>query len=176
MLLLVMAVAGVAGRAQFTGVPWMREHYQRLLRTALMHRTAAVLVILLLASSTVYPFKRLQRTDQQRGGEDSVRVFLDMPSGQTLEQANAFMTRMEEAIMALKARYNIERLESRFEAASGYLRSVLEALCRRFGGGPVGVSTLAVAVGEERETVEEVAEPFLVRMGMLARTPRGRAT
>jgi Holliday junction DNA helicase RuvB len=38
----------------------------------------------------------------------------------------------------------------------------------------VGVSTLAVAVGEERETVEEVAEPFLVRMGLLARTPRGR--
>ncbi|MGE5718865.1 MAG: Holliday junction DNA helicase RuvB C-terminal domain-containing protein, partial [Nocardioidaceae bacterium] len=48
------------------------------------------------------------------------------------------------------------------------------ALCRRFGGGPVGVSTLAVAVGEERETVEEVAEPFLVRTGLLARTPRGR--
>jgi Holliday junction DNA helicase RuvB len=53
-------------------------------------------------------------------------------------------------------------------------RAVLDALCRRFAGGPVGVSTLAVAVGEERETVEEVAEPFLVRMGMLARTPRGR--
>ena len=53
-------------------------------------------------------------------------------------------------------------------------RSVLDALCRRFGGGPVGVSTLAVAVGEERETVEEVAEPFLVRNGFLARTPRGR--
>jgi Holliday junction DNA helicase RuvB len=53
-------------------------------------------------------------------------------------------------------------------------RGVLDALCRRFGGGPVGVSTLAVAVGEERETVEEVAEPFLVRAGMLARTPRGR--
>jgi Holliday junction DNA helicase RuvB len=53
-------------------------------------------------------------------------------------------------------------------------RAVLDALCRRFGGGPVGLSTLAVAVGEERETVEEVAEPFLVRIGMLARTPRGR--
>jgi Holliday junction DNA helicase RuvB len=53
-------------------------------------------------------------------------------------------------------------------------RSVLDSLCRKFGGGPVGISTLAVAVGEERETVEEVAEPFLVRMGMLARTPRGR--
>jgi Holliday junction DNA helicase RuvB len=53
-------------------------------------------------------------------------------------------------------------------------RAVLDVLCRRFGGGPVGVSTLAVAVGEERETVEEVAEPFLVRTGLLARTPRGR--
>jgi len=53
-------------------------------------------------------------------------------------------------------------------------RGVLDALCRRFGGGPVGVSTIAVAVGEERETVEEVAEPFLVRAGLLARTPRGR--
>ncbi|WP_134768492.1 Holliday junction branch migration DNA helicase RuvB [Nocardioides sp. 1609] len=53
-------------------------------------------------------------------------------------------------------------------------KAVIDVLCRRFGGGPVGVSTLAVAVGEERETVEEVAEPFLVRMGFLARTPRGR--
>ncbi|MEV7971202.1 Holliday junction branch migration DNA helicase RuvB [Sphaerisporangium sp. NPDC088356] len=53
-------------------------------------------------------------------------------------------------------------------------RAVLRALLRRFGGGPVGLSTLAVAVGEEPETVEVVAEPFLVRQGLLARTPRGR--
>jgi len=53
-------------------------------------------------------------------------------------------------------------------------RAVLQALVGHFGGGPVGLSTLAVAVGEERETVEEVAEPFLVRAGLLARTPRGR--
>ncbi|WP_354643514.1 Holliday junction branch migration DNA helicase RuvB [Kitasatospora camelliae] len=53
-------------------------------------------------------------------------------------------------------------------------RAVLDALLRLFGGGPVGLSTLAVAVGEESETVEEVAEPFLVREGLLARTPRGR--
>ena len=53
-------------------------------------------------------------------------------------------------------------------------RAVLEALVARFGGGPVGVSTLAVAVGEESNTVEEVCEPFLVRAGLLARTPRGR--
>ncbi|MGW0517307.1 Holliday junction branch migration DNA helicase RuvB [Crossiella sp. NPDC003009] len=53
-------------------------------------------------------------------------------------------------------------------------RAVLGALVRSFGGGPVGVSTLAVAVGEEPTTVEEVCEPYLVRAGMLARTPRGR--
>jgi Holliday junction DNA helicase RuvB len=53
-------------------------------------------------------------------------------------------------------------------------RAVLNALVRSFGGGPVGVSTLAVAVGEEPTTVEEVCEPYLVRAGMLARTPRGR--
>jgi Holliday junction DNA helicase RuvB len=53
-------------------------------------------------------------------------------------------------------------------------RAVLAALVRSFGGGPVGVSTLAVAVGEEVTTVEEVCEPYLVRAGMLARTPRGR--
>jgi holliday junction DNA helicase RuvB len=53
-------------------------------------------------------------------------------------------------------------------------RALLDVLCRRFNGGPVGLATLAVALGEERETVEEVAEPFLVRVGLLARTPRGR--
>jgi Holliday junction DNA helicase RuvB len=53
-------------------------------------------------------------------------------------------------------------------------RAVLTALTRSFGGGPVGISTLAVAVGEEATTVEEVCEPYLVRAGMLARTPRGR--
>ncbi len=53
-------------------------------------------------------------------------------------------------------------------------RAVLSALVKNFGGGPVGLSTLAVAVGEEAETVETVCEPFLLRSGFLARTPRGR--
>jgi Holliday junction DNA helicase RuvB len=53
-------------------------------------------------------------------------------------------------------------------------KAVLRALVGSFGGGPVGLSTLAVAVGEQPDTVEEVCEPFLVRAGLLARTPRGR--
>ena len=53
-------------------------------------------------------------------------------------------------------------------------RAVLDALCTKFHGGPVGLSTLAIVVGEEVETVETVAEPYLVREGLLGRTPRGR--
>ncbi len=51
---------------------------------------------------------------------------------------------------------------------------VLETLVKRFNGGPVGISTLAMAIGEEVETIESLAEPFLVRMGFISRTPRGR--
>jgi Holliday junction DNA helicase RuvB len=54
-------------------------------------------------------------------------------------------------------------------------KSILRALVEQFGGGPVGLNTLAMAVGEERETVESVAEPFLVRSGFMVRSPRGRA-
>jgi Holliday junction DNA helicase RuvB len=53
-------------------------------------------------------------------------------------------------------------------------RAILSALCERFGGGPVGLSTLAIAVGEQTETVEDVYEPFLIQQGLIARTPRGR--
>jgi holliday junction DNA helicase RuvB len=53
-------------------------------------------------------------------------------------------------------------------------RALLSAVCERFGGGPVGLSTLAIAVGEQTETVEDVYEPFLIQQGLLMRTPRGR--
>ncbi|MDH3426301.1 MAG: Holliday junction branch migration DNA helicase RuvB [Acidimicrobiia bacterium] len=53
-------------------------------------------------------------------------------------------------------------------------RSILRAVAEKFGGGPVGLSTLAIAVGEEPETVEDAYEPFLMQLGMLKRTPRGR--
>jgi Holliday junction DNA helicase RuvB len=54
-------------------------------------------------------------------------------------------------------------------------REILRALCEKFGGGPVGLSTLAVAVGEEADTIEDVYEPYLLQCGLLERTPRGRA-
>jgi len=53
-------------------------------------------------------------------------------------------------------------------------RELLEAIARKFGGGPVGLSTIAVALGEEPDTIEDVYEPFLLQLGFLQRTPRGR--
>ena len=53
-------------------------------------------------------------------------------------------------------------------------RAILRAVCGGFGGGPVGLSTLAVSVGEEPDTVEDVYEPYLLQLGLLMRTPRGR--
>ncbi len=53
-------------------------------------------------------------------------------------------------------------------------RQILAVICERFGGGPVGLSTLAVAVGEEQDTIEDVYEPYLLQEGLLKRTPRGR--
>jgi len=53
-------------------------------------------------------------------------------------------------------------------------RAVLANLCQKFGGGPVGLGTLAISVGEAEETVEDVYEPFLIQLGLIMRTPRGR--
>ncbi|HEU4894686.1 MAG TPA: Holliday junction DNA helicase RuvB C-terminal domain-containing protein, partial [Acidimicrobiia bacterium] len=53
-------------------------------------------------------------------------------------------------------------------------RFILDSLVHKFGGGPVGLSTLAIAVGEEPETVEDAYEPFLLQSGLIKRTPRGR--
>jgi Holliday junction DNA helicase RuvB len=54
-------------------------------------------------------------------------------------------------------------------------REILRAICEKFGGGPVGLSTLSVAVGEEQDTIEDVYEPYLLQRGLIERTPRGRA-
>jgi len=71
----------------------------------------------------------------------------------------------------------VEALEL-FEVDSAGLeridREILRAIAERFSGGPVGLSTLAVAIGEETDTLEDVYEPYLLQQGLLQRTPRGR--
>ncbi len=82
--------------------------------------------------------------------------------------------RADGVVTAAVARTALEIFEVDARGLDKLDRWVLQALCRDFGGGPVGLTTLAVAVGEEPDTVEDVVEPFLIQQGLLARTSRGR--
>ena len=68
----------------------------------------------------------------------------------------------------------LELLEVDGAGLERFDRDLLRAIVERFGGGPVGLSTLAVALGEEAETIEDVYEPYLLQLGFLQRTSRGR--
>ena len=78
------------------------------------------------------------------------------------------------AITTAIAEEALELLEVDEAGLERFDRDLLRAVVEKFGGGPVGLSTLAVALGEEAETIEDVYEPYLLQLGFLQRTPRGR--
>ncbi len=78
-------------------------------------------------------------------------------------------------ITASAAGSALDLLEVDHEGLDRLDREILRTICEKFGGGPVGLSTLAVAVGEEQDTIEDVYEPYLLQRGLIERTPRGRA-
>jgi Holliday junction DNA helicase RuvB len=82
--------------------------------------------------------------------------------------------RHDGAITGDIARAGLTMFEVDEEGLDRLDHAVLRAIIERFGGGPVGLSTLAAAVGEEPDTVEDVVEPYLLQLGFLQRTPRGR--
>jgi holliday junction DNA helicase RuvB len=82
--------------------------------------------------------------------------------------------RMSGVVTAAAAHAALDMLEVDDLGLDRLDRAILSSLCEKFGGGPVGLSTLSVAVGEERDTIEDVYEPYLLQCGMLKRTPRGR--
>jgi holliday junction DNA helicase RuvB len=83
--------------------------------------------------------------------------------------------RSDGTVTAAVAGHALDLLEVDHEGLDRLDRELLRTICELFGGGPVGLSTLAVAVGEEQDTVEDVYEPYLLQRGFLERTPRGRA-
>ena len=83
--------------------------------------------------------------------------------------------RMEGVITAHAAHAALEMLEVDERGLDRLDREILRTICDKFAGGPVGLSTLAVAVGEERDTIEDVYEPYLLKEGLIMRTARGRA-
>jgi Holliday junction DNA helicase RuvB len=83
--------------------------------------------------------------------------------------------RMQGVVTAPAAQAALEMLEVDELGLDRLDRAILRAICVKFEGGPVGLSTLAVAVGEEQDTIEDVYEPYLLKEGLIKRTPRGRA-
>jgi Holliday junction DNA helicase RuvB len=136
--------------------PYSTEELQRVL-----HRSAGLLGVRLDAAGAAEIAGRSRGTPRIANRLlRRVRDYAEVRSDGTVDQPTA--------AAALKV-YDVDEL-----GLDRLDKAVLEALVRRFNGGPVGLSTLAVAVAEEPETVEEVCEPFLVRSGLVARTPRGR--
>jgi holliday junction DNA helicase RuvB len=82
--------------------------------------------------------------------------------------------RMEGIVTAQAAQRALEMLEVDELGLDRLDREILRTICVKFEGGPVGLSTLAVAVGEEQDTIEDVYEPYLLKEGLIKRTPRGR--
>jgi Holliday junction DNA helicase RuvB len=83
--------------------------------------------------------------------------------------------RMEGVVTVRAAEAALEMLEVDERGLDRLDREILRTICAKFAGGPVGLSTLAVAVGEEQDTIEDVYEPYLLKEGLIKRTPRGRA-
>jgi holliday junction DNA helicase RuvB len=83
--------------------------------------------------------------------------------------------RMEGVVTARAAHAALEMLEVDERGLDRLDREILRTICAKFEGGPVGLSTLAVAVGEEQDTIQDVYEPYLLKEGLIKRTPRGRA-
>jgi holliday junction DNA helicase RuvB len=115
--------------------------------------------------------------------EDDGAVAIAERSRGTPRVANRLLKRVRDyaeirhsgLITADVAESALDWLEVDHEGLDRLDREILRAICEKFSGGPVGLSTLAVTVGEEQDTIEDVYEPYLLQRGLLERTPRGRA-
>ena len=119
----------------------------------------------------------------QIGLDDEGATAIAMRSGGTPRVANRLLkrvrdfaeVRMEGVDTAAAAQAALQMLEVDDRGLDRLDREILRTICAKFEGGPVGLSTLAVAVGEEQDTIEDVYEPYLLKEGLIKRTPRGRA-
>ncbi len=115
--------------------------------------------------------------------EDGGAIAIAMRSRGTPRVANRLLRRVRDyaevrhsgTISEPVAASALDLLEVDGEGLDRLDREILRTICDKFGGGPVGLSTLAVAVGEEQDTIEDVYEPYLLQCGLIERTPRGRA-
>ena len=92
-----------------------------------------------------------------------------------LRRARDFAQVEAEGVITLEvARHTLERLQIDEVGLDGLDRAVLLTIIDKFSGGPVGIETIAASIGEERDTIEDICEPYLLQEGYIQRTPRGR--
>jgi Holliday junction DNA helicase RuvB len=115
--------------------------------------------------------------------EDQGAVAIAQRSRGTPRVANRLLKRVRDyaevkgsgVVTEASAAAALDLLQVDHEGLDRLDREILRTICEKFAGGPVGLSTLAVAVGEEQDTIEDVYEPYLLQRGLIERTPRGRA-
>lgn len=149
-------------RSRFSGGTFRLEFYDKGEITSILEHSAKVLQI------------------------ETARETLDLISGRcraTPRTANYLLKRCRDMAQLEELPLNEKIIEQTFnlleidELGLGRLdRAVLDVIANKFGGGPVGLNTIAAATGEEQSTIEDVIEPYLIRLGLLERTPRGRIT
>jgi Holliday junction DNA helicase RuvB len=147
-------------RARF-GIKFHLEYYDNVILTGIVRRSALILNVKV---------------------EDSAAVEIARRSRGTPRIANALLRRIRDfaqvkgtGIIDLDiTRYGLKALNIDENGLDEMDNRILLAIIEKFGGGPVGLNTIATAVGEESGTIEEVYEPFLIKEGYLKRTPRGR--
>ncbi len=115
--------------------------------------------------------------------EDEGAIAIAQRSRGTPRVANRLLKRVRDyaevrgsgVVSAVVAGAALDLLEVDHEGLDRLDREILRTICEKFSGGPVGLSTLSVSVGEEQDTIEDVYEPYLLQRGLIERTPRGRA-
>lgn len=115
--------------------------------------------------------------------EDDGAIAVAQRSRGTPRVANRLLKRVRDyaqvrgsgVVTAQTAGSALDLLEVDHEGLDRLDREILRTICEKFDGGPVGLSTLAAAVGEEQDTIEDVYEPYLLQRALIERTPRGRA-
>jgi Holliday junction DNA helicase RuvB len=143
------------------GVGHRLEHYAPLDLAKIVERSASILEI------EVDPEGAVAISERSRG---TPRV-----ANRLLKRVRDFaQVKGEGEVTAEVAIAALEMLEVDLVGLDRHDRILLETVATKFSGGPVGLSTLAVAIGEEQDTIEDVLEPYLLQQGLMKRTPRGR--
>jgi Holliday junction DNA helicase RuvB len=147
-------------RARF-GIKFHLEYYDHEILTGIVKRSAGILNIKIDADAAVEIAKRSRGTP--RIANALLRRIRDFAQVKGSGSIDIEITRY--GLNALNIdQYGLDEMDNR----------ILSVVVNKFSGGPVGLNTIATAVGEESGTIEEVYEPFLIKEGFLKRTPRGR--